>query len=61
MLTELNLSFEYVIEFKTSWSQTNDLKIYTCRYLAWHPTLLGNGKEQWNEENQLPTIEIYPA
>ena len=42
-------------------SQNNDLKIYTCRYLAWCSALLGLGKEQQNEEDQFSTIEIFPA
>ena len=28
------------------------LKIDTRRYLAWHSVLLGQGQEQWNEEDK---------
>ena len=39
--------------------QTNDIQIYTCRYLAWHLALLGYEKEQLNKEDQSSTIEIF--
>ena len=42
-----------------SWScQTNAFQICACNYLVWYMALLGQGKEQINEENQLSTIEI---
>ena len=38
-------------EFKPWFSQTDDLKIVTCHYLAQYSALLGYDKGQWNEEN----------
>ena len=39
-------------------SKTNDLTIYSFLYLSWYSALLGQGEEQWNEEDQLSMIEI---
>ena len=44
--------------FENWLSQTNDIKIYTCRYLAWRSALLRYGKEQWNDEDLSFAIEI---
>ena len=41
--------------------QTNGTKIDTCPYLAWHSALLGCGKEQWNEDNQLFMTKVSSA
>ena len=41
--------------------QTNYLNVDTWCYLVWHLTLPGQGKEQWNEEDQSFMTEIYPA
>ena len=48
-------------ELSVESSQTNDLKMYTCRYLALRSALLGYGKELWNENDQSAVIEISPA
>ena len=59
MKTETVRFKPYVFE---PWShQTIDLKSSTCYYLVWHSALLGQDKEQWNEEDQSTMIEISPA
>ena len=44
--------------FEPRLSQNNDVKIVTCAYLAWQSALVGQGKEQWNEEDQSFMSEI---
>ena len=47
------ISIANVNGFESWSSQSNDLKFYTCHYLALYAALLGYGKEQLNEEARI--------
>ena len=41
--------------------ESNDLKSDTCRCVVWHASLVRYGKEEWDDNDLLLTVELAPV